>query len=206
MNHDAAAAPSTPAPLSWTPPQELVDDLMSVLAAAPRQTPQERFEAAAWSALVRADGPVLLTRAHLVGHVTASAIVLSADGTQTCLVLHGRMGRWVQPGGHLEPGDVTVAGAAAREVWEETGLRGTVLPSIELSRHLAPCRPEVDHHLDVRFVLVAEPTPPTVSAESRDVRWWPVAEPVPDAVEDLPQSLAFATRAYALWASGAAGA
>ena len=42
--------------------------------------------------------------------------------------------------------------------------------------------PGLVHHLDVRFVAVAPAgAVPTVSAESTDVRWWPVdALPEPD--------------------------
>jgi 8-oxo-dGTP pyrophosphatase MutT (NUDIX family) len=164
----------------WSPDDDLVLDLRHLLAHAPRPTADARFEAWAWRALLDEDGPALLTRHARPSHVTASALVLSPDARRTCLVLHGRIGLWVQPGGHLEPGDRTVALAAAREVREETGLIGQVLPEIAcLSRHLAPCAPDVDYHLDVQFVVVAEPVPPTVSEESRDVRWWDV-DALPD--------------------------
>ncbi|MDQ1287968.1 MAG: hypothetical protein QG622_1533 [Actinomycetota bacterium] len=165
------------------PDDDLVLDLRHVLAHAPRDTPGNRFEAWAWRALLDEEGPGLLTRHAAPSHVTASAVVLSPDARQTCLVLHGKLGLWVQPGGHLEPGDRSLSRAAAREVVEETGLRGTIQSRIAcLSRHLAPCRPEVDWHLDVQFVLVADVVPPTVSEESRDVRWWDV--------RSLPRDLA----------------
>jgi 8-oxo-dGTP pyrophosphatase MutT (NUDIX family) len=168
---------------SWTPPDELVLDVRHTLAHAPRHTPDDRFEAWAWRALLDEDGPALLTRHARPSHVTASAIVLSPDGLSTCLVLHARMGLWVQPGGHLEPGDTSLATAAAREVREETGLTGRMLPAIAcLSRHPAPCSPDVDWHLDVQCVLVTEPALPQVSAESTDVRWW--------VVDALPADLA----------------
>jgi 8-oxo-dGTP pyrophosphatase MutT (NUDIX family) len=154
----------------------LLTDARATLGRAPQDTPEDRFEAAAWSALLDRLGPELLTRACAPSHLTASAIVLDPTGRHTCLVLHGRIGLWVQPGGHLEPEDPGMAAAAARETVEETGLAGTVLPDpVLLSRHRAPCRPgEVDWHLDVQFALVAEQTPPVVSEESKDVRWWPV--------------------------------
>jgi 8-oxo-dGTP pyrophosphatase MutT (NUDIX family) len=161
----------------WLPGEGLVVDLRHLLAHAPRETPDDRFEAWAWRALLDEDGPALLTRHASPSHVTASAIVLNADARRTCLVLHGRVGLWMQPGGHLEPGDATVGLAAAREVEEETGLTGRLLPEIAgLSRHLAPCRPDVDWHLDVQFVLVVDDdaSGPQVSNESRDVRWFDV--------------------------------
>lgn len=175
----------------WTPDDDLVLDLRHVLAHAPRHTPEARFEAWAWRSLLDEDGPALLTRHARPSHVTASAVVLSPDARQTCLVLHGRIGRWVQPGGHLEPADHSLADAAAREVAEETGLAGRVLPEIAgLSRHLAPCAPDVDWHLDVQFVLVADVEQPAVSSESADVRWWDVHALPTDLAPGVGASLA----------------
>jgi 8-oxo-dGTP pyrophosphatase MutT (NUDIX family) len=162
----------------WSPTEGLIADAFASLAAAPRDSPSGRFEAAAWAALLSSEGPALLTRSAAPSHLTASAVVLTPDGAATCLVLHGRMGLWVQPGGHLEDGDQTMGAAAAREVAEETGQHGRLLPGpVALSRHPAPCAPGVvDWHLDVQFALLAEPEPPTVSSESRDVAWWTIEE------------------------------
>lgn len=197
---DPSASPGEPAggePL-WTPDEQLVADVRHALAHAPRDTPQARFEAWAWRAMLDEDGAALLTRHATPAHVTASAIVLSPDGRRTCLVLHGRMNLWVQPGGHLEPDDMTLALAAAREVEEETGLSGVVLPRIAaLSRHYAPCRPEVDWHLDVQHVLVSDPTAPAVSAESRDVRWWDVDALPDDLASGVAQNVARAVEVLA---------
>jgi 8-oxo-dGTP pyrophosphatase MutT (NUDIX family) len=167
--------------------EELALDLRHLLAHAPRHTPEDRFEAWAWRALLDEDGVALLSRQARPSHVTSSAIVLSPDARRTCLVLHRRIGLWVQPGGHLEADDRSMSAAAAREVLEETGLTGTMLPEIAcLSRHFAPCAPDVDWHLDVQFVLVSEPEPPAVSDESHDVRWW--------GVDELPPALAVGVR------------
>lgn len=173
----------------WTPPAGLVEDVRRAIAAAPAGTADDRFEARAWRALLDTAGPGVLTRDYAPFHVTASAIVLSPDASHTCLVLHRKLHQWVQPGGHLDPGDVTVTGAAAREVAEETGLRGEVSPSpVLLSRHVAPCAPGVvDWHLDVQHVLVADRSAPIVSDESDDVAWWPVdalPAPLADGIED----------------------
>jgi 8-oxo-dGTP pyrophosphatase MutT (NUDIX family) len=168
----------------------LLQDVRRAVEGACAESPEERFEALAWRALLDVTGPRLLTRECAPAHVTASGLVLSPDATQTCLVLHGKLRRWVQPGGHLEAGDTTVAGAAAREVLEETGLAAhdVGLPAL-LSRHGAPCAPGVvDWHLDVQYVLVSEVTPPAVSPESAEVSWWPVSnlpEPTAWGVETL---------------------
>jgi 8-oxo-dGTP pyrophosphatase MutT (NUDIX family) len=109
-------------------------------------------------------------------HVTASAVVLDHSGRRTALVLHGRMGRWVQPGGHLEPGDTTLLAAAGREAGEETGLPALSLRDapLLLSRHPAPCG-AAETHLDVQYVATTSPHGvPVVSEESQDVRWFDV--------------------------------
>ena len=176
---------------SWTPSPELVGDVAAVLDRYPAGDPSSRFERAAWTALLNTVGPALLTRATTPAHVTASAVVLSPDGLRTCLILHRKVGLWLQPGGHLEEGDATIADAAAREVAEETGLTGTVLGRpARIHRHRAPCAPGVvDWHLDVQHVLVAEGTP-RPSDETPRVAWWPVEALPPDRGEGVQELVA----------------
>lgn len=61
------------------------------------------------------------------GHFTASGFVLSPDRGSLLLIHHGKLDRWLQPGGHIESEDATVEAAARREVHEETGVRGLEL-------------------------------------------------------------------------------
>lgn len=99
---------------------------------------------------------------------------MTADGSRVCLVLHGLIGRWVQPGGHFEASDRSVLEAAEREMSEETGLVGVPDPApVKLSRHTAPCGSGL-WHLDLQFVAVCDPRPPVVSSESREVAWFDV--------------------------------
>ena len=122
-----------------------------------------------------------LTRGCRPDHVTASTLVLNTEGDAALLTLHAKANQWFQLGGHCEPADATLAGAALREATEESGLAGLELDPepVQLSEHaVAFCGPNGDvHHLDVRFVAVAPPgLEHAVSEESLDVRWWPVDE------------------------------
>jgi len=177
----------------------LLEDVGAALRDARPDGPQERFEQTAWLALLASAGHGLLRREQAPAHLTASAAVLSPDGTQTCLVFHHRMQCWVQPGGHFEPEDLGGAEAAAREVLEETGLSGRVRGApVLLSRHPAPCAPGVvDWHLDLQYLLIADVRTPTPSDESPQVQWWPVgslpenlASGVPELVRRAGQVLA----------------
>lgn len=106
------------------------------------------------------------------GHVTASALVVDADGERVLLTLHRKLRMWLQTGGHCEPGDETLAQAALREAAEESGITGLSLvhrAPVRLDRHLTPCA----WHLDVQYAVraprgaVAE-----ISDESLDLRWF----------------------------------
>ncbi len=180
----------------WAPSEGLVADVRHCLALAPRDSAEERFEAWAFRALLDEQGPALLSRAAAPSHLTASAVVLTPDARRTCLVLHGRVRLWVQPGGHFEPGDTSVAAACARETLEETGLSGPVLPGpLSLSRHRAPCRtPGADWHLDIQHVLVCAQIPPVVSAESLDVAWFDLDELPADLVPGVAGLVRHAAR------------
>jgi len=119
-----------------------------------------------------------LRRSCFPDHVTASALILSADGEHVLLTLHAKARAWFQMGGHCEDTDTTLAGAALREAVEESGVPGLELDPqpVQLNAHPVPfCDPRgIVHHLDVRFLAVAPAEAEyAVSDESLDVRWWP---------------------------------
>jgi 8-oxo-dGTP pyrophosphatase MutT (NUDIX family) len=117
-------------------------------------------------------------RSCVPGHLTASALVLDAAGERTLLTLHPRVGRWIQLGGHCEPGDASLVDAALREATEESGIDGlTIDPEVlHVDVHPVTCSLGVPtRHLDVRFLVRAPAgAVPRISAESDDLRWWPV--------------------------------
>ncbi len=119
------------------------------------------------------------SRACRPAHVTAGALLLSADGGRVLLTLHAKAQRWFHLGGHCEPGDVSLAAAALREATEESGVEGIRLDPepLQLDGHDVDFCGLQGHarHLDVRYLAVAPPRAvPAVSEESLDVRWWPV--------------------------------
>ena len=112
-------------------------------------------------------------------HLTASTFVLSPDLRHVLLCYHRKGQFWVQLGGHVEPGDTSVAAAAAREAHEESGLTGLELTGrvpVDLDRHaLSDGFGRCAVHWDVGFVAFAPAdSVPVVSDESDDVAWWPV--------------------------------
>ncbi|MBN6036672.1 NUDIX hydrolase [Amycolatopsis sp. 195334CR] len=129
------------------------------------------------------------------GHVTASAVVLDHAGERVLLTLHPRVGRWLQLGGHCEPGDTALADAALREAAEESGISGLTIDTepVHLDVHPITCSLGVPtRHFDVRFVAHApEGAEPVRSDESDDLRWWPIAA-LPAGSEDLTELIAAA--------------
>lgn len=123
--------------------------------------------------------PDAVAKAGPGAHLTASCLVLDASGEHVLLTHHKRAGQWFQFGGHLEPGDGSVLGSATREAREESGLDhlSPAPTPVQLDRHVlvgdfGACR----EHLDIRYAALAPGrSTPRVSAESHDVRWWPVA-------------------------------
>jgi 8-oxo-dGTP pyrophosphatase MutT (NUDIX family) len=173
--------------------------LASVLAAVDGWRTRDEAEAATRADFVEAlrdHGQAALERSGPPTHVTASAFVFDEDAEHVLLCFHGKGRFWVQPGGHLEAGDSSVAGAALRELQEETGVSPAQLHSIEVA--------DLDHHalgggfgrcashLDIGVVgrtrdLAA---PLIVSDESDAVAWWPVAALPPGSAPGLAGRLA----------------
>lgn len=121
-------------------------------------------------------------------HVTGSGLVLGRRGT--VLHVHRKLGSWMQPGGHVDPGE-TPADAAWRETTEETGLpvqhpdEGAVL--VHLDVHPAA---EGHVHLDLRYLLLCEDVDPAPPAdESQQVRWFSLDEAATVADEGLVEAL-----------------
>lgn len=124
--------------------------------------------------------PDALHRSCLDGHLTGSALVVDAAKKRVLVMLHAKLGMWLQPGGHAD-GEANLARVAFDEATEETGIDGlrVAWPPVDCDVHSIPERPgEPAHlHLDVRFVVLA-PSGATAVAnhESHGLRWVDLAE------------------------------
>jgi 8-oxo-dGTP pyrophosphatase MutT (NUDIX family) len=126
-----------------------------------------------------------LSRNEPSAHFTASAFVIDEPCERACLVSHVKLGRLLQPGGHVEAADASLEAAALREAREETELALELHPTaprpFDLDVHRIPGRPgEPGHyHLDVRYLLVGRGEPCDGAA------WYPLGEAGDESVGRL---------------------
>lgn len=129
------------------------------------------------------------------GHFTASAFIVVPHEEAILLVFHGKLKKWLQPGGHLDPSDADVFAAARREVLEETGVTlpaaGGVL--FDLDVHRIPERPfeRAHEHFDVRTLWISNREELRAGSDALDVRWHALGEL---ELENLDESLGRALR------------
>jgi len=104
-------------------------------------------------------------------HVTGSAIIVGPRGV--LLLRHKLLGMWLQPGGHVDPGETPWEGAL-REATEETGLTVSYADDPPQLVHVDVHAGSKGHtHLDLRYLIDggdADPSPP--EGESQEVGWF----------------------------------
>lgn len=108
------------------------------------------------------------------GHFTASALVVSRTHERVLLIAHPTLHLWLQPGGHIDPGDREPSAGAAREILEETGLTATLADDVfDIDIHEIPPRKAAPLHLhfDLRFLADVEGVPAPGGLEGVDARW-----------------------------------
>ncbi|GAA4862108.1 NUDIX hydrolase [Saccharopolyspora cebuensis] len=153
-------------------------DARAVLRDWAPEAPEQSSLRHAYLGLLAARPDDACLRACEPGHLTASAVLFDAAGEHVLLTLHPRVGLWLQLGGHCEPEDLSLAGAALREATEESGIDGLVVDPdpVHLEVHPITCSLGVPtRHFDVRFAVRAPAgAEPRRSDESLDLRWWPV--------------------------------
>lgn len=129
-------------------------------------------------------------------HLTGSCFVLTPDLAHVLLCFHRKGQFWVQVGGHVEPGDDSLAAGAFREAREESGI-ASLEPfepdgaPVDLHRHALSSRfGTCLVHWDVGYVAFADlDALPVVSDESEAVAWFRVDRLPPELPEDFPVRL-----------------
>lgn len=116
------------------------------------------------------------------GHITCGAAVLNTSG-RVLFVLNRNLGRWLLPGGHLEPRDSSLHRAALRELTEETDIAIMDIADfsnpecpLDIGLHAIPANPSLGEprhwHADFRFgFLVQNPKVQLQSSEVGGYEW-----------------------------------
>ena len=108
------------------------------------------------ASILRYEDP--FSRTNKMGHVTASGLVICES--KALLIFHPNIKKWLQPGGHIDDGELPIE-AAIREVYEETGVvcrpGSNAGRLIDIDVHEIPANPiksEGCHlHIDLLFEL-----------------------------------------------------
>ena len=146
--------------------------------------------------LARTDESALYTRKNFDGHITTSAFVIDAGGTEILLLRHKSLNRWLQPGGHVEADDSLLL-SALREAEEETGIPIKELRNIpiilnshvpfDIDSHYIPPNPKKHedghYHHDLRylFIYTGDGKISFNADESRGLKWVKFNELLDDA-------------------------
>jgi len=161
------------------------DVIGKTVAAYLQRHPEEATQLASLTTALTQHGN-LTSRKTFIGHVTCSAIVIDPAG-RVLYIRHNALNSWLRPGGHLEPDDTSLTGAALREVTEETGIPADQLRLVEdipvdIEVHPIPAvqaKGEPDHqHFDLRYAFTTRSMPDVKlqAEEVHDFRWLPADE------------------------------
>jgi len=133
-----------------------------------------------------------------IGHVTASAWLLSKDGAKALLMHHAKLNQWFQLGGHCD-GNSDVLEVAIKEAQEESGIVHIVPVSHEIfdiDIHLIPANTKeaAHYHYDIRFLLqVISDEQIVQNSESKELRW------IGKNIDELPTDKRSVARMRSKW-------
>jgi 8-oxo-dGTP pyrophosphatase MutT (NUDIX family) len=114
------------------------------------------------------------------GHITGSAWIMATDTQQVGLIYHRKLDRWLQPGGHVEVGEIDGLSTALREAREEIGLEldPACATLFDLDVHRIPERGNQPSHLhfDIRYLCLTTYQPLVSASDAANARWFSLAE------------------------------
>ncbi|HKX31259.1 MAG TPA: NUDIX hydrolase [Blastocatellia bacterium] len=165
--------------------------IRSIMEEYLKAFPEERQQLSRLSDLMEkfADDRELISRKNFIGHITASGFIIS--GSRVLLLHHKFLGKLLQPGGHLEPGEDSPLDGALREIQEETSLTALDYRPFHVNReipldidsHRIPenvKRGEPGHwHHDFRYLFICRDEKQELiidENESTDYRWVEIDE------------------------------
>ncbi len=143
-------------------------EILSLFDIYRKQFPKENDRTGLFSEfLVKTQESELFTRKNFGGHITTSAFIIDEDYNEMLLLKHKSLGRWLQPGGHVEA-DTSLLLSALREAVEETGISKKELHNIsifgnsevpfDIDSHYIPANPKKQedghYHHDLRYLFV----------------------------------------------------
>ena len=166
-----------------------MDIIEQIRAYIPKCQQEERDKAVMLAFLEANDDA--FDRSNQLAHMTASAWVISPDGTRVVMCYHNLYNSWSWTGGHAD-GDRDLLAVAMREVAEETGLsthlvsEGIVsLENLTVDGHVKRGAWVPSHiHMNVTYLLQAEGEAlRSKPDENRAVRWMTPEEALASSTE-----------------------
>lgn len=153
------------------------EGLLEALAGFSPLDADERRHGEDLAGLVRERSACFLRTLMEPGHVTGSALLISADGSRALMNHHKVLDKWLCFGGHAD-GETDILNVAVRETVEESGI-AEITPvfggifDVDVHPIAAnPNRNEPAHlHFDIRYLLRAGNDNCNISDESLNLQW-----------------------------------
>lgn len=110
--------------------------------------------------------------------ICASCFVVDLEKKELLMIYNKKLGKWLQPGGHIEK-DETPLEAATREVFEETGIKIKPI-GVTFQKNVEPFAVEsyktrIGPMIDIQFIGVPK-SKKIINKEDNSAQWIPLNE------------------------------